>query len=109
LVSDSSTGIYRCLTSYRRFPKARVWPPLPPSAAEAMSAVTPNVSALVNSAASTSAVTLSLPGPSFTDGDLSGVMPDLALQEHLLQIYFTHVHSAFPVLHKEAFMESFRE
>ncbi|KAG2347057.1 hypothetical protein BDR05DRAFT_877298 [Suillus weaverae] len=59
-----------------RFPKARVWPPLPPSATNAT--------------------------------DLSSVMPDLAVQEHLLNIYFTYVHSAFPVLHKEAFWEGYK-
>lgn len=101
--------IYKCLISYRRFPKARVWPPLPPSAANAMSNVPPSVNALTNSSANTSTANLSLPTPSFTDGDLNSVMPDPALQEHLLEIYFTHVHSAFPILHKEAFMETFRE
>jgi hypothetical protein len=74
-----------------------------------MSAVPPSVNALMTSPTSTSTVNLALTGPSFTDGDLNSVLPDPDLQEHLLQIYFTHVHSAFPVLHKEAFMESFRE
>ncbi|KAG1752093.1 fungal-specific transcription factor domain-containing protein [Suillus lakei] len=89
-----------------RFPKARVWPPLPPSAAT--SPVIPSVNALTNSAASPSATNISLAGLSVMDRDLSSVMPDPAVQEHLLQIYFTYVHSAFPVLHKEAFWEGFK-
>ncbi|KAG2108501.1 fungal-specific transcription factor domain-containing protein [Suillus discolor] len=68
-----------------RFPKARVWPPLPPSDTN-----TP------------------LMGLSVMDKDLCSVMPDLAVQEHLLEIYFTYVHSAFPVLHKEAFWEGYK-
>jgi hypothetical protein len=42
------------------------------------------------------------------DRDLSSVMPDLAAQEHLLDIYFTYVHPAFPVLHKEAFWDGYK-
>jgi len=92
------------LTGYRRFPKARVWPPLPPSSENV---ITPNP--LTNTSASTSTTNLPLHAVSVTDEDLISVMPDPTLQEHLLEIYFTHVHSAFPILHKEAFMKKFQE
>ncbi|KAG1760291.1 fungal-specific transcription factor domain-containing protein [Suillus occidentalis] len=75
-----------------RFPKARVWPPLPPSATSS----TP----IENNSPLTSL--------SVMDRDLSSIMPDLAAQEHLLDIYFTYVHSAFPVLHKEAFWDGYK-
>ncbi|KAF8452405.1 fungal-specific transcription factor domain-containing protein [Boletus edulis BED1] len=66
-----------------RFPKARVWPPLPENA-------------------STS--------PSTPVGPFSGnnVPTNPAMQEHLLEIYFTYVHAAFPVIHKDAFWEGYR-
>ncbi|KAG1743751.1 fungal-specific transcription factor domain-containing protein [Suillus paluster] len=92
-----------------RFPKARVWPPLPSSAGDSTSPVIPSVNALTNSAASPTTTNTSLAGLSIMDRDLSNVMPDPAVQEHLLQIYFTYVHSTFPVLHKEAFWEAFKE
>lgn len=91
-----------------RFPKARVWPPLPPSDTNATSPVIPSVNALTGSAASPSTATISLTGLSVVDRDLSSLMPDPAVQEHLLQIYFTYVHPAFPVLHKEAFWDGFK-
>ncbi|KAG2057972.1 hypothetical protein BDR06DRAFT_951074 [Suillus hirtellus] len=89
-----------------RFPKARVWPPLPPSDTNMTSPVIPSIDALTNSVASPS--NSPLMGLSVTDKDLSSVMPDLVVQEHLLEIYFTYVHSAFPVLHKEAFWEGYK-
>lgn len=98
--------LHECLICHRRFPKARVWPPLPPSDTNMTSPVIPSIDALTNSAASPS--NSPLMGLSVTDKDLSSVMPDLVAQEHLLEIYFTYVHSAFPVLHKEAFWESYK-
>jgi hypothetical protein len=94
--------LHACLTYRRRFPKARVWPPLPPSDT---SPVIPSISTLTNSPIATNTPLTSL---SVVDRDLSSVMPDLAAQEHLLDIYFTYVHSAFPVLHKEAFWEGYK-
>ncbi|KAG2159426.1 fungal-specific transcription factor domain-containing protein [Suillus bovinus] len=91
-----------------RFPKARVWPPLPPSDTNTTSLVIPGIDSLTNSAASPIATNSPLMGVSVTDKDLSSVMPDLVVQEHLLEIYFTYVHSAFPVLHKEAFWEGYK-
>lgn len=91
-----------------RFPKARVWPPLPPSATHATPLVIPSIDALTNSAASPITTNSPLIGLSVMDRDLSSVMPDLAVQQHLLEIYFTYVHSAFPVLHKEAFWDGYK-
>ncbi|CCM05389.1 uncharacterized protein FIBRA_07605 [Fibroporia radiculosa] len=63
-----------------RFPKARVWPPLPPSAsnqAKGMENFTP-------------------------------FLPDQATQELLLDLYWTYVHPALPIVQKWTFMEDFR-
>ncbi|KAH7911436.1 fungal-specific transcription factor domain-containing protein [Hygrophoropsis aurantiaca] len=62
-----------------RFPKARVWPPVPGHAPSALE-----------------------------DDEFASKLPDAALQEHLLELYFTYVHPVFPVLHKAAFWESYR-
>ncbi|KAG2130112.1 fungal-specific transcription factor domain-containing protein [Suillus cothurnatus] len=91
-----------------RFPKARVWPPLPPSTTNETSPVIPSIDTLTNSAASPITTNSPLMGLSAMDRDLSSVMPDLAVQEHLLEIYFTYVHPAFPILHKEAFWEGYK-
>ncbi|KAL6306894.1 fungal-specific transcription factor domain-containing protein [Sparassis latifolia] len=63
-----------------RFPKARVWPPLPPN--------TRTRSKVLE--------------------DFSPRLPDAATQELLLELYFTYVHPALPIVHKRAFMEDFR-
>lgn len=42
------------------------------------------------------------------DSDLASLLPDPAMQEHLLELYFTYVHAAFPILHKGAFWEGYR-
>ncbi|PCH37572.1 hypothetical protein WOLCODRAFT_84184 [Wolfiporia cocos MD-104 SS10] len=63
-----------------RFPKARVWPPLPPTA-------------------STQAKGLENFAPR---------LPDQGTQELLLELYWTYVHPALPIVHKHAFMEDFR-
>lgn len=42
------------------------------------------------------------------DDDMAPLLPDPAMQEHLLELYFTYVHSAFPILHKDAFWEGYR-
>ncbi|KAI9459128.1 fungal-specific transcription factor domain-containing protein [Lactarius psammicola] len=59
-----------------RFPKARVWPPLPPSE------YNPHL---------------------HSEGSIS--LPDPATQEELLEIYFAYVHPALPLLHKQSFLE----
>lgn len=66
--------------SHRRFPKARVWPPLPTSSSRAMM--------------------------SADNEYLASHLPDQATQEYLLDLYFTHVHSSFPVVHKKPFLEA---
>jgi len=35
-------------------------------------------------------------------------LPDPAVQEHLLDLYFTFVHPSFPVVHKRAFFEAMK-
>lgn len=76
-----SIMIERLIGSFRRFPKARVWPPLP---------------ATVRT-------------PSKSEEDWTSRLPDAAEQEHLLELYFTYVHPALPILHKKSFMESYRQ
>ncbi|KAH7929237.1 hypothetical protein BV22DRAFT_1029679 [Leucogyrophana mollusca] len=63
-----------------RFPKARVWPPVPAGAHP----------------------------HAIEDDEFAAKLPDAPLQEHLLELYFTYVHPVFPVLHKAAFWETFR-
>ncbi|EGO26654.1 hypothetical protein SERLADRAFT_414597 [Serpula lacrymans var. lacrymans S7.9] len=70
-----------------RFPKARVWPPLPPDARS-------------NAGMQTTSAT--------EDDEFLSKLPEPALQEHLLDLYFTYVHPVFPILHKAAFFETFR-
>ncbi|KAI0037058.1 fungal-specific transcription factor domain-containing protein, partial [Vararia minispora EC-137] len=65
-----------------RFPKARVWPPVPNTQQQAV------------------------------EDDESSVpitLPDAAMQEALLELYFTYVHPSLPVVHKTAFLEAFRQ
>lgn len=64
----------------RRFPKARVWPPLPATAGT----------------------------PTKGEDDWAACLPPLNVQEHLLELYFTYVHTQLPILHKTSFMEIFR-
>jgi hypothetical protein len=35
-------------------------------------------------------------------------LPDDPIQERLLTLYFRHIHSAFPVIHKHAFFEAYK-
>lgn len=64
----------------RRFPKARVWPPV-----------------------SSKTVTVHE-----EEDDLSAELPSTEIQEQLLKVYFEHVHSFLPVVHKDMFYERFR-
>ncbi|KAI0800103.1 fungal-specific transcription factor domain-containing protein [Fomes fomentarius] len=61
-----------------RFPKARVWPPLSP--------------AVRNSQRRHSA-------------EFAPRLPDVPTQELLLELYFTYVHPALPIVHKPTFMD----
>ena len=63
-----------------RFPKARVWPPLPPTAQT----------------------------PTKSEEDFSVRLPPQEVQEHLLELYFAYVHAQLPIIHKRTFMEMFR-
>lgn len=69
-------------SSFRRFPKARVWPALPSNAQNGR--------------------------PTADDDELASQLPEPALQEHLLELYFTYVHPSFPVVHKRAFFEVYK-
>ena len=64
-----------------RFPKARVWPPLPPAVRNSQRRETE---------------------------EFVPRLPDLATQELLLELYFTYVHPALPIVHKRTLMEDFR-
>lgn len=64
-----------------RFPKARVWPPLP--------------SAVRNS-------------PRRIADEFAPRLPDVPTQELLLELYFTYVHPALPIVHKRTFLDDFR-
>ncbi|RXW19674.1 hypothetical protein EST38_g6187 [Candolleomyces aberdarensis] len=63
-----------------RFPKARVWPPAPDA-------------------------------PSILQGEDEYVsqLPEQAVQNRLLDLYFRHVHSSFPVIHKQSFLGVYRK
>lgn len=63
-----------------KFPKARVWPPLPPA----------------EHAQSTKR------------GEDSMSLPPLSEQETLLDLYWKYVHTALPIVHKQSFLESFQ-
>jgi hypothetical protein len=71
--------------SDRRFPPARVWPPLQTDK---------RYNAHMNG--------------SDNDEHLSK-LPDFETQDHLLELYFTYVHPSLPVVHKKAFFEVFRQ
>jgi hypothetical protein len=62
-----------------KFPKARVWPPLPGSSQF-----------------------------SNHEEDFDIVMPDQQMQTHLMELYWTYVHPALPVVHKQSFIETMR-
>ncbi|KAI0943292.1 hypothetical protein AcW1_002495 [Taiwanofungus camphoratus] len=63
-----------------RFPKARVWPPLPPSAIKQAKGLE----------------------------EFAPTLPNQEEQELLLELYFTYVHPVLPIVHKRTFMEDFR-
>ncbi|PPQ69684.1 hypothetical protein CVT25_012922 [Psilocybe cyanescens] len=62
-----------------RFPKARVWPPLP------------SASAILSG-----------------EEEFASQLPPSQVQEHLLDLYFTYVQPLFPIIHKKSFFESYR-
>ena len=74
---ESQSAVSLC----RRFPKSRVWPPLPSEART----------------------------PTRSEGDTSIRLPPQDVQERLLQLYFAYVHAQLPILHKSTFMDMFRQ
>lgn len=42
------------------------------------------------------------------DDEFVSQLPDRALQDHLLELYFTYVHPSLPIVHKRAFFEVFK-
>ncbi|KAF8153056.1 fungal-specific transcription factor domain-containing protein [Crassisporium funariophilum] len=62
-----------------RFPKARVWPPLP-SGSTALNG----------------------------EDEFVSQLPASQVQENLLDLYFSYVHPSFPVIHKSSFFESYK-
>ncbi len=66
----------------RRFPKARVWPQVPYDV-------------------TTNEADASL--------DFCVRLPDPAVQEHLLELYFAYVHPYLPIVHKQQFWKDFSE
>ncbi|TFK80053.1 hypothetical protein K466DRAFT_504549 [Polyporus arcularius HHB13444] len=65
-----------------RFPKARVWPPLPPAARNSQRR---------------------------QSEEFVPRLPDLSTQELLLELYFTYVHPVLPIVHKPSFMDDWRK
>ena len=72
---------YIFLTSllFRRYPKARVWPPLP-SGSTALSG----------------------------EDEFVSQLPSAEVQRHLLDLYFAHIHPSFPIIHKQTFLDSYK-
>ena len=69
---------YFRLLFFRRFPKARVWPPLP-SGSTTQSG----------------------------EDEFVSQLPSADVQRHLLNLYFSHIHPSFPIIHKQAFFDSY--
>lgn len=82
-----------------RFPKARVWPPIPASSSNP-----PTDQSMDTAAGNPGHLSLF----SFTEDSLEIHLPDSSMQQHLLELYFTYVHASFPILHKSAFWESYK-
>ncbi|KAF7762266.1 transcriptional regulator family: Fungal Specific TF [Agaricus bisporus var. burnettii] len=88
-----------------RFPGARVWPPLP-SVTESCDGEDFDAH-LARQKSHTPPVELSTSQPKpDTGGDR--LLPPREEQERLLELYFTYVQPSFPVIHKKAFWELWR-
>ncbi|TFK53184.1 hypothetical protein OE88DRAFT_1657100 [Heliocybe sulcata] len=61
-----------------KFPSSRVWPPLPENRL-----------------------------PAKKEEEYAARLPDMGVQEHLVDLYFTYVHTAFPIVHKKTFLDDF--
>ena len=75
-------GFFSGAYAYRRFPKARVWPPLPPAARNSQRR---------------------------QSEEFAPRLPDIGTQELLLELYFTYVHPVLPIVHKPTFMDDCRK
>ncbi|KAI6041549.1 fungal-specific transcription factor domain-containing protein [Pisolithus marmoratus] len=82
-----------------RFPKARVWPPVPPPSRSTATDPPMNTASGDFGHLSLSSITEDSP-------DIN--LPDSSVQQHLLELYFTYVHASFPILHKGAFWDSYK-
>ena len=71
----------------RHFPKARVWPPVAPT------------SAVYVQREQEAAV---------RERSARARLPSREIQDHLLELYFAHVHPFLPVIHKDSFMEAYK-
>ncbi|KXN89712.1 Nitrogen assimilation transcription factor nirA [Leucoagaricus sp. SymC.cos] len=93
-----------------RFPGARVWPPLPTVAESSSDAEANSVSVTVANSPPRSGLTNNFSVLHKSDHDFNGTkyLPPRNEQERLLQLYFTFVHPSFPVVHKKAFWEVWR-
>ncbi|KIL66147.1 hypothetical protein M378DRAFT_75687 [Amanita muscaria Koide BX008] len=47
-------------------------------------------------------------GAAHIEAECQVLMPDITVQEHLLDLYFMYVHPCFPVIHKDAFFDAFQ-
>lgn len=72
----------------RHFPKARVWPPVAPS--------------------TSTRLVRSLQEAEEVERTARSRLPPRDVQEHLLDIYFVHVHPYLPIVHKESFYRDFQ-
>ncbi|KAF8964723.1 fungal-specific transcription factor domain-containing protein, partial [Flammula alnicola] len=70
-----------------RFPKARVWPPLP-SGSRSVNRMGEDETSL--------------------EMEFVSQLPAPQVQEHLLDLYFTYVQPLFPIVHKQSFWESYK-
>jgi hypothetical protein len=86
----------------RRFPGARVWPPLP-SVAESCDGESSDAHIMRQRTHNTPPTHQPKP-----DKGGDRLLPPRDEQERLLELYFTHVQPSFPVIHKKAFWELWR-
>ena len=87
-VSSKETFLFLTYSNSRHFPKARVWPPVAPSSA-------------LNIARAQEAES--------REREARARLPPRDIQEHLLDLYFTHVHPFLPIVHKRTFLEDFKK
>lgn len=88
-VFSSLNGCHRSWSCLRRhFPKARVWPPVAPTSAVYVQREKEAVD---------------------RERAARERLPSREIQEHLLELYWAHVHPILPVIHKQSFLEAFKK